>query len=122
MKSCKWYYFLLTKTRLAATEPGSCPLQIQSLLLDIGANVATPRNAADADARLRMFIQQNQAPFAVVTSVLTAWLCAGRTEFSDVHVTTLEKWIDELDAELPPLKNFILPVRHAGYSCCRHSP
>lgn len=77
---------------------------IQSLLLDIGANVATPRNAADADARLR------------------------RTEFSDVHVTTLEKWIDELDAELPPLKNFILPSGglasshlHVCRSVCRRA-
>src|SRR5690606_36650749 len=48
-----------------ATEPRSCPLQIQSLLLDIGSNVATPRNAADADARLRMFVQQDQTLFAV---------------------------------------------------------
>jgi cob(I)alamin adenosyltransferase len=34
-----------------------------------------------------------------------------RTKFDEIHVTNLEKWIDEMDAELPPLTHFILPVR-----------
>ena len=33
-----------------------------------------------------------------------------RTEFESHHSEELEKWIDELDTELPELTNFILPV------------
>ena len=33
-----------------------------------------------------------------------------RTEFGSQHAGNLEKWIDELDSELPELTNFILPV------------
>ncbi|KAJ3149222.1 hypothetical protein HDU89_003938 [Geranomyces variabilis] len=60
--------------------------KVQCLLQDIGSNVATPRSNA-SDAKLV------------------------RTTF-DVNgtlVAELETWIDTLDAELPPLKNFILP-------------
>lgn len=38
------------------------------------------------------------------------FLSLAHTEFSMSHVTKLEKWIDELDDQLPPLTNFILPV------------
>lgn len=34
-----------------------------------------------------------------------------RVFFSREHVTVLERWIDEMDEELPALRNFILPVR-----------
>ena len=37
-------------------------------------------------------------------------LLTERTEFSPEHVTDLEEWIDEYTAQLPTLKNFILPV------------
>ena len=33
-----------------------------------------------------------------------------QTAFSEKHVENLEKWIDELSENLPPLTNFILPV------------
>ncbi|KAJ3028092.1 UNVERIFIED_CONTAM: hypothetical protein HDU68_002477 [Siphonaria sp. JEL0065] len=77
--------------------------KIQCILLDVGANVATPRNSASEFKR-------------------------NRTEF-DVDgylVMELEAWIDELDQSLEPLKNFILPsggkagsTLHVARNVCR---
>lgn len=58
--------------------------EIQSRLFDIGAHLATPRTASN-EAQIH------------------------RTNFDDQHVDQLEQWIDGMEAELPPLKNFILP-------------
>lgn len=33
------------------------------------------------------------------------------TSFNGGHVEKLEQWIDKMEEDLPPLKNFILPVR-----------
>jgi cob(I)alamin adenosyltransferase len=50
------------------------------------------------------------------------------TLISDSHITVLEQAIDELDAALPPLKNFILPggscgaaVLHVARGVCRRA-
>jgi len=60
-------------------------VSIQATLLDLGAHVATPRAPTSSEARV------------------------ARTEFGD-HVTAeLEAWIDALDAQLPPLRTFVLP-------------
>lgn len=61
---------------------------IQSSLLDLGACVATPRHA-DAEVSLAKRI--------------------ARTEFGDHPTAELEAWIDAFDAQLPPLRNFVLP-------------
>ena len=37
-------------------------------------------------------------------------LFADQTTFTEKHVESLEKWIDELSENLPTLSNFILPV------------
>jgi cob(I)alamin adenosyltransferase len=44
------------------------------------------------------------------------------------HVVWLERWIDAMDAELPPLRNFVLPagsrpaaLAHAARSICRRA-
>lgn len=62
--------------------------EIQSRILDIGSSIATPLNES-SEKRLQ------------------------RASFEDHHVLLLEEWIDELDADTPPLQNFILPVRNA---------
>ncbi|TYZ62695.1 hypothetical protein PybrP1_010299 [[Pythium] brassicae (nom. inval.)] len=59
--------------------------QVQSRLFDVGACVATPLTSAPRSKKNR----------------------AGA--FDDANVTVLERWIDEMDAELPPLTSFILP-------------
>lgn len=70
--------------------------EIQSRLQDVNSNVATPRNSKNVTKeRLE------------------------KTEFDadGKLVLELEAWIDKLDEELPPLKQFILPV-----SCVRRQP
>ena len=61
-------------------------VEIQSRLLDAGSAIATPAMSSSPE-------QLARAAFPVGV------------------VDALESWIDEFDAELPPLKNFILPVR-----------
>eukprot|EP01120_Amphizonella_sp_Union-15-10_P000058 TRINITY_DN10065_c0_g1_i1.p1 TRINITY_DN10065_c0_g1~~TRINITY_DN10065_c0_g1_i1.p1 ORF type:complete len:190 (-),score=15.58 TRINITY_DN10065_c0_g1_i1:22-591(-) len=77
--------------------------EIQSRLLDIGSHVATPRSSSP-EKHLE------------------------RTLFNENHVKTLETWIDKLDNELPPLRNFILPSGgfassqlHVARTVCRRA-
>jgi ATP:cob(I)alamin adenosyltransferase len=58
--------------------------EIQNRLLDVGSSVATPIDSSSEKKTTRV-------------------------KFNEEHLTTLEKWIDELDHNLPPLRNFILP-------------
>lgn len=60
---------------------------IQHALFDLGAALATPRTRA-ADAKIE------------------------KTRFDEEETELLEKWIDEMTQELPPLKTFILPGGH----------
>ena len=57
---------------------------IQSLLLDAGSAIATPPDSSTPEQLARVV-------------------------FGGHHAATLEGWIDAMDDELPPLKNFILP-------------
>jgi len=75
--------------------------EIQCVLQDVGSAIATPRSSA-RDAHLK------------------------KTSFSGDQVTRLEHWIDEYQATLPPLNNFILPSGgrasaqlHVARSVCR---
>jgi len=61
-------------------------VEIQSILFHIGAIVGTDHEKFDI-SKLRTI--------------------------TDKDVKTLEKWIDEMDKQLPPLKNFILPTGFA---------
>ena len=78
---------------------------VQSRLLDLGSAVATPLTQS-SEKRL------------------------ARTSFDDGGSSTalLEQWIDEMDAQLPPLRNFILPggglaaaSLHVARSVCRRA-
>jgi len=72
---------------------------VQSRLLDLGSHVATPIDTTSSSMKLE------------------------RTYFGEEHVKTLEGWIDEYDAELPKLTNFILPrgSLHLARSICRRA-
>ncbi|MFT4098031.1 MAG: cob(I)yrinic acid a,c-diamide adenosyltransferase [Rhodoblastus sp.] len=74
----------MARAALDAAEPALVAMlaRIQNDLFDLGADLATPANAPRADGALR--IVQSQ-------------------------VDRLEREIDELNAELQPLKSFILP-------------
>lgn len=62
---------------------------VQHALFDLGAAVATPRTTA-ANAKIE------------------------KTRFDQEEIDLLEKWIDEMTQQLPPLKTFILPGGHLG--------
>lgn len=67
--------------------------EIQSRLQDVNSNIATPRNSEKVnEERLK------------------------KTEFDGNGdlARELEAWIDQMDEELPPLRQFILPVRLTG--------
>ncbi|KAK6192201.1 hypothetical protein SNE40_003713 [Patella caerulea] len=66
--------------------------QIQCILQDVGSNIATPHSSA-REAHLK------------------------KTVFSDAYVSQIEKWIDKMTEELPPLTNFILPSGGKAASC-----
>lgn len=59
--------------------------EISSRLFDVGSAIATPINTTESQSKLN------------------------HTHFDESHVDWLERRIDEMDNELPPLKNFILP-------------
>lgn len=63
--------------------------ELQSRLLDVGSAVATPIPSS-SEAKLQ------------------------RVAFNEAHTAALEGWIDEMDAELPPLTQFILPSGALG--------
>lgn len=60
---------------------------VQHALFDLGAALATPRKKA-SDEKMQ------------------------KTRFDNEGTEQLEKWIDAMDAKLPPLHNFILPGGH----------
>ena len=77
-------------------------IKIQTLLLDLGSFIATPKTKAQSKQLERL------------------------GEFKSEHTRNLEGWIDNYDSQLPVLKNFILPsggkcasTLHLSRSICR---
>ena len=77
-------------------------IKIQSILLDIGSHIATPKTKAEQKQLDRL------------------------STFDSNLIKELESWIDSLDQELPILKNFILPsggkcasTLHLSRAICR---
>ncbi|CAF23465.1 cob(I)yrinic acid a,c-diamide adenosyltransferase [Candidatus Protochlamydia amoebophila] len=62
---------------------------IQHALFDVGAALATPRTSQHAKK-------------------------LEKTRFDQEEIRLVEKWIDQMETELPPLKNFILPGGHSA--------
>jgi cob(I)alamin adenosyltransferase len=74
----------------ALTRNGLQPMliEIQSRLFDLGAAVATPAQSSPEEK-------------------------VNYTKFNPKATLRLEEWIDRLDAQLPPLTNFVIPVSTA---------
>lgn len=66
--------------------------EIMSRLFDVGSSIATP---VDSSSKHKL----------------------NRVKFAESNVSTLETYIDQMDTELEPLKNFILP---SGGKCAAH--
>jgi len=76
---------------------------IQHALFDLGASLATPRSQANPSK-------------------------IEKTRFDPEEIELIEKWVDEMTAELPPLDTFILPgghkcgaMLHLARSICRRA-
>jgi cob(I)alamin adenosyltransferase len=89
----------LARCELLPTPVEATLARVQSELFSVGAELATPEPDKHGTALI-----------------------------SDLHVTALEQAIDSLDAELPPLKHFILPagcraatLLHVARGVCRRA-
>ncbi len=74
----------------------NCLLTVQRELLVIGAHLADP-SARIEDKR------------------------DAKASLSDAHIARLEQWIDEFEAALPPLQQFILPGGSKGGAALHHA-
>ena len=79
--------------------------EIQARLIDLGSQVATPRNSDEEQEKK-----------------------IAHTSFDPENVHHLERWIDQMDLVLPQLKNFILPsgglaasTLHVARTICRRA-
>lgn len=74
------------------------------------------------DEQLRSAIKTIQDRLFTIGSILaTDPEKAGKIQTPDLllsDITLLESWIDEMDSQLPELKNFILPGGHVAVSSC----
>jgi ATP:cob(I)alamin adenosyltransferase len=78
--------------------------EVQSRLMDVGTAIATPPKEGMAESK------------------------AAIAAFADSHASDLETWIDSMETELPPLRNFILPSGgmaashlHVARATCRRA-
>lgn len=86
---------------------------------ELNAQVGAVRDAID-DASIREFLYSVQNNLFIIGSILAS---DGRNqmklpEIEEEEVTKLEKEIDQIEKQLPELRNFILPGGHSLISAC----
>lgn len=79
-------------------------IEIQSRIFDLGAAIATPVNSSSEEKLKYTQVSIHALEFVKLINSTTF------AKFPSVHLLTLEAWIDELDGQLSPLTNFVLPV------------
>jgi len=97
-------FYLETAASSANVDVAEQLRRVQCVLQDIGSHIATPRSSA------RETHSKNVGPF------------------DETLTKTMEVWIDEMTAQLPPLTNFILPSGgraaaslHCARTICRRA-
>lgn len=103
---CHYGLMLSSATSQPANDHSAQLEEIQARLIDVGSHIATPRTS-DEDMNEKKL---------------------QHTLFDAENTQSLETWIDEMDAQLPPLRNFILPSGgltasqlHVARTVCRRA-
>jgi cob(I)alamin adenosyltransferase len=118
----------LTKIYTRAGDSGSTRLATGERVAKTSARIAACGDLDETNCAIGMILSTSELPDAV-RGVLTAiqqdlfdlgaeFALPGHRRATDAHVEQLERELDTLNAELPPLKEFVLPGGTPAAAAC----